>query len=195
MRLLILSGFLGSGKTTLLLEIIRKLSVNFKKMAIIENEIGDIGIDGKYLQLQGLEVRELFGGCICCTLSVDLLSTLKKLDQLFHPEMVIIEASGIANPSDIVNNINRYWSGSKSMMVLTVVDASRYMVLIEMMTPLLSAQIKAAEIIALNKIDMVDNKTIAYIAANIAQFNENSPIINISAEEKINIETLLEKIS
>ena len=84
MKLLLISGFLGSGKTTLMLAIIRKLMIKIQRLSIIENEIGELGIDGEYLQLEGLEVQELFGGCICCTLSVDLVSTLKKLIQSFH---------------------------------------------------------------------------------------------------------------
>ena len=195
MKLFIISGFLGSGKTTVLLEIIKRMAVNFKKIAIIENEVGDIGIDGKYFQLEGLVVQELFGGCICCTLSVDLLSTLKKLDQLIHPEIVMIEASGVASPSDIVRNIRRYSSDIQYLKVLTVVDAKRYMILLDMMTPLLSAQIEAADIVALNKIEEVDDWKLADIVDSISQFNSKSTIIKISAEEKINLDTLSEAIS
>ena len=67
MKLLIIAGFLGSGKTTLLLEVAQRLVAVPQKVAIIENEVGEIGIDGKYLHQEGLQVQELFGGCVCCT--------------------------------------------------------------------------------------------------------------------------------
>ena len=76
MRLVLVAGFLGSGKTTLLEHIARQLTAAGRKIAIIENEAGEIGIDGNYLRQNGLEVQELYGGCICCTLSVDLVVTL-----------------------------------------------------------------------------------------------------------------------
>ena len=107
MRLLLISGFLGSGKTTLLLEIARRLAAGSQKIAIIENEVGEVGIDGQYLRREGLEVQEMFGGCVCCTLSVDLVTTLKKLDRLVRPETVILEATGIARPGDIVPTVRQ----------------------------------------------------------------------------------------
>lgn len=78
MELIIISGFLGSGKTTLLLGMARSLVEASIRVAIIENEVGEIGIDGQYLRQEGLEVQELFGGCICCTLSAGLVPTLRK---------------------------------------------------------------------------------------------------------------------
>ena len=77
----VITGESGSGKTTLLLEIARRLAAGSQKIAIIENEVGEVGIDGQYLRQEGLEVQEMFGGCVCCTLSVDLITTLKKLDR------------------------------------------------------------------------------------------------------------------
>ena len=85
MKLLIIAGFLGSGRTTLLLEVARRLVAVPQKIAIIENEVGEIGIDGKYLHQKGLQVQELFGGCVCCTLSADLVSTLEKIEKLYQP--------------------------------------------------------------------------------------------------------------
>ena len=77
MKLLSISGFLGSGKTTLLLRVAREFSKRFSKVAIIENEIGEVSIDSKFLQKEGLEIQELFGGCICCVMQLDLIETIK----------------------------------------------------------------------------------------------------------------------
>ena len=194
MKLLLLSGFLGTGKTTLLLEIAGKLTVDFKKIAIIENEMGEIGIDNKYLQLKGLEVQELFGGCVCCVLSVNLVSTLKRLDETLQPEVVIIEPSGVARPGDIIDTINRYMPAIKIISVATLVDAVRYRMLFEMMRPLVTAQIQAADIVVINKIDQVDDETIDYIRSSAARLNPKASIKAVSAEEKTNLDTVLEQI-
>jgi G3E family GTPase len=98
LKLLLISGFLGSGKTTLLLQIARRLAAASQKVAIIENEVGEIGIDGQYLRREGLEVQEMFGGCVCCTLAVDLVTTLRKLEESVQPDRVILEATGVAPP-------------------------------------------------------------------------------------------------
>ena len=76
MKIIMIGGLLGSGKTTILLKLVNQFKDYYKKIIIIENEIGEIGIDGKYLQNEGLQVQELYSGCVCCTLSVDLVSTL-----------------------------------------------------------------------------------------------------------------------
>jgi G3E family GTPase len=194
MKLLLLSGFLGTGKTTLLLEIAGKLTVDFKKIAIIENEMGEIGIDNKYLQLKGLEVQELFGGCVCCVLSVNLVSTLKRLDETLHPEVVILEPSGVARPKDIIDTLNRYMPAIKNISVATLVDAVRYRMLLEMMRPLVTAQIQAADIVVINKIDQVDDETIDYIRSSVARLNPKASINAVSAEEKTNLDAVLEQV-
>ncbi len=194
MQLLLLSGFLGAGKTTLLLEIAGKLMVDYNKIAIIENEMGEIGIDNKYLQVKGLSVQELFGGCVCCVLSANLVSTLKKLDEALHPEVVIIEPSGVARPRDIIDTINRYMPAIKNISVATLVDAVRYRILLEMMSPLLTDQIQAADIVVINKIDQVGDQTIDFIRSSVTQLNPGASIKAISAEEKTNLDDLLEQI-
>ncbi len=85
MKLLIIAGFLGSGKTTLLLQVAKHLAAASQRIAIIENEMGEVGVDGEYLTLEGLHVQELLGGCICCTLAAGLVGTLEKVQRLFQP--------------------------------------------------------------------------------------------------------------
>ena len=97
MNLLSIAGFLGSGKTTLLLRVAREFSKRFNQIAIIENEIGEIGIYGKYLRQYGLEIQELFGGCICCVMQLDLIQTIKKVERIVKPEWIILEPTGAAD--------------------------------------------------------------------------------------------------
>lgn len=191
MKLLLISGFLGSGKTTLLLEIARRLAAGSQKIAIIENEVGEVGIDGQYLRQEGLEVQEMFGGCVCCTLSVDLVTTLKKLDRLVQPETVILEATGIARPGDIVPTVRQYASMVDEIQVLVLVDAPRYEMLLEVMNPLVTAQIGAADIVAVNKIDEMDEAGIDRIRRSVKDLNEKTKVVAISAEQQINLEDLM----
>ena len=191
MKLLIIAGFLGSGKTTLLLEVARRLTAASQKIAIIENEVGEIGIDGKYLRQEGLQVQELFGCCICCTLSVDLISTLEKVEQLYQPGLTIIEPTGLASPGDVVTAVRSYAPMVTDIMVLVLLDAARYELLYEMLTPLLTAQIQSADIVAINKIDAVEGANIDLISKNVNQLNPQARVVAISAEKRINLEPLV----
>jgi G3E family GTPase len=193
MKLLIIAGFLGSGKTTLLLEVAKRLAVS-QRIAIIENEVGEIGIDGKYIRQEGLQVQELFGGCICCTLSVDLVSTLQKVEQLYQPVLTILEPTGLASPGDVVTSVRNYAPMVTDIMVLVLLDATRYEMLYEMLTPLLTAQIQSADIVAINKIDAVDGAHIDIIRKNVDQLNPQARVVDISADKRINLEPLLREL-
>ncbi len=195
MKLLSICGFLASGKTTLILAIAKRLKPVFEKIVIIENEIGQIGIDDKYLRQNGLEVQELFGGCICCTLSADLITTLGKIEDSYHPDLVILEATGVARPDDLASSVSKYCSVVQDNLVLTLVDAVRYEMLIEVMEPLITAQIEAADIIAINKIDVADEQTMASAEKSIRELNGKSRIIRISADRDINLEQLIGELS
>jgi G3E family GTPase len=97
-NVLCIAGFLGSGKTTVLLEVARVMAEDGLKLAVVENEIGEVGIDGSYVRDQGLPVQELFGGCICCTLQAGLAETLLAVESDHDPDWVIIEPTGLAAP-------------------------------------------------------------------------------------------------
>ncbi len=191
MKLLLISGFLGSGKTTLLLQIARRLAAASQKVAIIENEVGEIGIDGQYLRREGLEVQEMFGGCVCCTLAVDLVTTLRKLEESVQPDRVILEATGVARPGDIVPTVRQYASMVDEIQVLVLVDGPRYEMLLEVMNPLVTAQIGAADVVAINKIDEMDEAGVDRIRRSVKDLNEKTRVVAISAEQQINLEDLM----
>jgi G3E family GTPase len=195
MRLVLVAGFLGSGKTTLLEHIARQLTAAGRKIAIIENEAGEIGIDGNYLRQNGLEVQELYGGCICCTLSVDLVVTLQKVHRLFAPDVVLLEPTGLARPGDIVAAVRKNVPEVTLYQVVVLVDAVRFDMLISMLTPLLTAQIEAADIVAINKIDEVEQAVLESIAERIRELNPHALILTISAEKAVNLEPLLDDLS
>jgi G3E family GTPase len=194
MRLVLVAGFLGSGKTTLLEHIARQLTAAGRKIAIIENEAGEIGIDGNYLRQNGLEVQELYGGCICCTLSVDLVVTLQKVHRLFAPDIVLLEPTGLAQPGDIVAAVRKNVPEVTLYQVVVLVDAIRFEMLMSMLTPLLTAQIEAADVVAINKMDEVDQAVLESIAERIHELNPHARILTISAEKAINLEPLLDDL-
>jgi len=194
MNLLLISGFLGSGKTTLLLQIARHLSADSRKIAIIENEVGQIGIDGQYLRREGMDVQELFGGCVCCTLSVNLVTTLEKLNRLVHPDTVILEASGVALPGDIVPVVRQYASMVDETQVLLLVDAHRYEMLLEVMNPMMTAHIDAADLVVINKIDDVEESKIDHIRKSVQSLNGKARVVALSAEKGINLVALMREL-
>jgi len=194
MKLIIIAGFLGSGKTTLLLQIARRLSRASRKVAIIENEMGEIGIDGDYLDLKGLHVKELYGGCICCTLSSGLIETLEQLEQNYKPDHVILEATGIARPGDIKANLRNFSSRADDIRIITVLDAVRWEMLVEMMEPLIAEQIQAAHVVFINKIDPVGSEAVNRIIQNVAQMNPQAKITAISVEGKSQMKQLMDDL-
>jgi G3E family GTPase len=195
MRLILVAGFLGSGKTTLLIHIARRLTAAGRKIAIIENEAGEIGIDGNYLRQNGLEVQELYGGCICCTLSVNLIATLQKIHQLLAPDVVLMEPTGLARPGDIVAAVRSNVSAVIRYQVVVLVDAVRFEMLMSMLTPLLTAQIEAANVVVINKIDEVDQAVLKPISRRIRELNPHAQIMTISAEKAENLEPLLDELA
>ncbi len=186
MKLLIIAGFLGSGKTTLLLKIASRLVNQSQEVTIIENEIGEIGIDGQYLDSYGLRVQELFGGCVCCTLSVGLIETIDRIIANSKPDWIILEATGVARPVDIIGNLHRLKREIGKIHVMTVVDAGRYAMLMSVMEPLITSQIESADLIVLNKIDQVESESTERITEDIVQLNTNAPVLKMSAHEKNN---------
>jgi G3E family GTPase len=194
MKLLIIAGFLGSGKTTLLLQVARHLVAASQRIAIIENEMGEVGVDGGYLTLEGLHVQELLGGCICCTLASGLVNTLDKVRRLFQPDLVILEATGAARPADVTATLRDYRAEVDSIQIITLIDPSRHVMLMEVMTPLVTAQIQAADIVAVNKIDEVERETVECTIREARALNSRASIFAISAEEGTQLNALMAEL-
>ena len=97
----IISGFLGAGKTTLIKKLIAEAYQN-EKIVLIENEFGEIGIDGGFLKEAGIEIKEMNSGCICCSLVGDFEKSLKEVIDTYHPDRILIEPSGVGKLSDVI---------------------------------------------------------------------------------------------
>lgn len=197
MKILILGGFLGSGKTSVLLQLAKYIvhkeahHPSQTKVAIIENEIGNIGIDDKVMENAGYEVSNLFSGCVCCSLSGELVASIKTIKKQLDPVWLVIEATGVAYPGSIRKailqdiDINAY--------ILTIVDAKRWDKLVNAMETLVSGQLEDTHKVLLNKKDLVSNVELKQVEESIQAYNNKIGIMPISAKSEIP-NTLLRQI-
>ncbi len=192
MRCIILGGFLGSGKTTTIRKLVETLGRTGEKTAVIVNEIGEIGIDGDTVSTGGVETREITSGCICCTLRISLEQTLRALMQDYHPETVIIEPTGIAFPKQIKDNISAMNIPGISMApIVNLLDASRFKPE-EGLQNFIKYQIEDAEVLCINKVDLIDRVRLLEICVFLREMNPKARIIHFSAREGGKLEELME---
>ena len=185
MKILLLSGFLGSGKTSALLQLAAYLVRGCKKegtgVMIIENEIGEVGVDDKVLKAGGLQVRELFAGCACCTGGADLLEDIRVIRETADPEWIIIEATGVAYPLQIKENVEACFRIPVKIMAMA--DAKRWKRLHAYMAQLIEAQVDSADCILLNKVDLVDEAEADAIVAELRSYNPRAEIHKVVANK------------
>lgn len=151
MRLIVISGFLGTGKTTAMLSFARELTQAGRKVALIVNEIGEIGIDNVVLQQAGANVWELLGGCICCTLAGSLATTLETMAAQYHPEIVLMEPSGASHPDAVKSGLRHVKQGAIELSWVTLVDPLRLEELVAVLEPLMESHVKAADAVIITK--------------------------------------------
>ena len=184
MKVLIFSGFLGSGKTSALLPLARYLvdtsrSDKENKVMILENEVGEIGIDDAFLRGGGFKVDTLFSGCACCSVAGELVSSVLRIRKEFDPDWLILETTGVAYPKNIQETLLRVCELDSRIAVL--VDAARWRRLLRPMENLLSGQIIGSDAVLVNKIDLVDEAVLDAVDADIRGFEPNANIVHISA--------------
>ncbi len=188
----ILTGFLGSGKTTLLNRI---LAANTgMRIAIIVNEIGDVGIDGGLIeQTHDDEVMELTAGCICCTIRGDLLIGIQRiLERPAPPEYLIIETSGIADPLPVAQTMFLPYLRQAVRLdsIITVVDAEQFPRQLRG-SQMVGEQLEFANIVVLSKVDLVTPETVATVEATIREMNPYAPILH-NANGTVDLRALLD---
>ncbi len=158
MNLVILGGFLGSGKTTFLLKLAHYLAEHSQsnkktKLAIIENEIGEVGVDSSILTANSLITRDLFAGCACCSLRGELIDAIEEIEAELDPETVIIEATGVAIPLNIRQLIQERLGREACVAVLA--DGSRWFRMLPVIGQLARGQLVGADLVVINKIDLL----------------------------------------
>jgi len=184
MDVIILSGFLGSGKTTTLMKFAKYLvdvteSNKDNKVVILENEVGEVGIDDQFLRGGGFTVNNLFAGCACCTVSGELVTAVDRIIREMDPDWLIIETTGIAYPGQMRENLKS--ALDLDTRVCTLTDASRWRRLRIPMENLLRGQIECSDLVLINKKDLSTEEDMQSMESDILGFEPNVPIIRISA--------------
>ena len=195
MDLIVISGFLGSGKTTLLLALAQHFSAAGRRVAIIENEVGKEGIDGERLKAEGLSVREIYSGCICCSLRHDLIQTLLELERDYAPDLVFLEPSGVASPKQIQRAFHGYGGEIDSKLMIVVADAERLPAIADFSMPLIHDGLEIADIVVLNKADVVAPAQLTELAARIHAINPTVEPLQLCAHRPADITRLVDCIT
>jgi len=178
-----------------ILNIAKKLITEYgKKTAIIVNDFGEIGIDGEVMKRYGLDTMEIAGGCVCCTLAASLVRTLDLLTEGFNPDIVILEPSGVAYPSQVTESLDV--AGMPTGVTIVIVDISRFEETIRFEGIIIGRrQVKEADIVAINKIDLIDSdKILAEVTAFLKEINPNAEILKVSAKGGQGIDALINQI-
>ena len=187
MKILLLSGFLGSGKTSALLQLasylVRSSGKEGTSVMIIENEIGEVGVDDKVLKARGLQFKELFAGCACCTGGADLLSDIRTIRNTLDPAWIIIEATGVAYPLQIKENVEACFH--IPVKILALADAKRWKRLHAYMAQLIEGQVDSADCILLNKVDLVEEAEADAIVAELRGYNAAAEIHKVVANKPL----------
>ncbi|NPA52005.1 MAG: GTP-binding protein [Aquificae bacterium] len=176
----IVTGFLGSGKTTLLLNSIKE-HFKDKKIAIIVNEFGEVGIDGKILKNVYSEVLEISEGCICCKLSAEFEKGVTEILQKYNPEIIFVETSGTSEPFPIFLSLQNLQISVEG--IICVIDTKNFENYKEHSTA--KYQIGGSNILVLNKIDLVDEDTINKVQKEVKAIKEKYNIKNVLTGEPI----------
>ena len=175
----IISGFLGAGKTTFIKELIEKVFAG-EKLVLIENEFGEIGIDGGFLQDAGIEITEMNSGCICCTLVGDFSVALKKVLDEYHPDHVIIEPSGVGKLSDVAAAIENVKEDADIEIEgrITVVDGKKAKMYLENFGEFFENQVEHASTIVISRTQNMTDEKIEDCVHLLREKNDKATIIS-----------------
>ena len=204
----IFSGFLGAGKTTLIKKLIAEAYAG-EKLVLIENEFGEINIDGGFLKESGIEISEMSAGCICCSLVGDFNKALREVVEQFHPDRILIEPSGVGKLSDVIVAVERTVDECPELKLnsyVTVADASKVKVYMKNFGEFYNNQIEAAGTIILSRTQKLSQEKLEAAAALLREKNPDAAILTtpwdeldgktiLSAIEKVSLsDELLEKM-
>ena len=175
----VISGFLGAGKTTLIKKLLEE-ALKGEKIVLIENEFGEIGIDGGFLKDAGIEISEMNSGCICCSLVGDFGEALKKVMEQFHPDRILIEPSGVGKLSDVIRAIQGVVAQEPDMVLgsaVTVADATKCKVYLKNFGEFYENQVEYAGAIVLSRTQKASPAKVEEAVALLREKNPNAPIV------------------
>ncbi len=180
----IISGFLGAGKTTLISKLLKEV-LKDEQVVLIENEFGEIGIDGGFLKDSGVEIREMNSGCICCSLVGDFGTSLKEVVDKYHPDRIIIEPSGVGKLSDVIKAVKdlHIENEIKLNSASTVADASKVKVYMKNFGEFFNNQIEHAGTIILSRTQNINEEKLNKAIEMIRSLNQNAHIITTAWDD------------
>ena len=179
----IYSGFLGAGKTTLIKKMIQEAYAG-QKLVLIENEFGEIGIDGGFLQDAGINITEMNSGCICCSLVGDFGKALEKVISEYHPDRVIIEPSGVGKLSDVIGAVKKVVGHDVELgYAVAVADANKVKVYMKNFGEFYNNQIETASTIILSRTTNISDKKLDTALELIREHNQSATIVTTPWEE------------
>ena len=190
----IISGFLGAGKTTLIKKLLQE-AFQEEQVVLIENEFGEIGIDGGFLKEAGIEIREMNSGCICCSLVGDFGTSLKEVIEKYHPDRILIEPSGVGKLSDVIRAVKdvQEETGLVLNSYTTVVDAKKCKMYMRNFGEFFNNQVEYAGAIIMSRTDIVDEEKAMQSMELLRGLNAKAAIITTPIE-KLDGKKLLEVI-
>jgi len=199
MKITQVAGFLGCGKTTLMLILSREIAgEGERKVALVVNEIGEIPVDGKVMEESGMRVKDIGGGCICCEVASTFARTVYGLYKDFRPDHVLVEPTGVAVPRQV--KLAAQMSGRDAKISLgpaiVLFDATRPAELLDMdmLGQLVVTQVKDADVIAISKVDAVDEGAAKEAAQKVREFNERAEILNLSSFNGLGVDRIVDLI-
>ena len=173
----IYSGFLGAGKTTLIKKMISE-GYKGEKLVLIENEFGEIGIDGGFLQEAGINITEMNSGCICCSLVGDFGRALTQVIDQYHPDRIVIEPSGVGKLSDVIGAVEKVTCEDVQLgSTVAVVDANKVKVYMKNFGEFYNNQVETAACIILSRTDSVPQKKLDTAVAMLKEHNPNATVV------------------
>lgn len=180
----IISGFLGAGKTTLIKKLIQE-ALQGEKLMLIENEFGEIGIDGGFLNNSGVEITEMNSGCICCSLVGDFGTALKEALEKYSPERIIIEPSGVGKLSDVIKAVQDVQSEAKINLnsASAVVDAMKCKMYMENFGEFFNNQVESANTIILSRSQKLSEEKLQSVVNALREHNKDAAIITTDWDE------------
>ncbi|MBR0277835.1 MAG: GTP-binding protein [Clostridia bacterium] len=176
----IFSGFLGAGKTTLIKKLIKE-AYKGEKIVLIENEFGDIGIDGGFLKESGIQINEMNSGCICCSLVGDFGIALKNVLDEYHPDRIIIEPSGVGKLSDVIKAVKNIKADTAVLnSFTTIVDAEKCKMYMKNFGEFFKDQIESAGCIVLSHTDKINDNKLAECLKLVKESNDRAVVVTTS---------------
>ena len=179
----IISGFLGAGKTTLIKKLLKE-AFQDEQVVLIENEFGEIGIDGGFLKEAGIEIREMNSGCICCSLVGDFGASLKEVIDKYHPDRILVEPSGVGKLSDVIRAVQdvQEETGLALNSYTTVVDAKKCKMYMRNFGEFFNNQVEYAGAIIMSRTDIVDEEKAMQSMELLRSLNKKAAIITTPIE-------------